>query len=510
MQVDNGCSPQSVGDLSALLPSNGCRQQILFEALTRRYDIGIIINIGTFAPETSRQGTSPGFRERGELFLRARNKSMKKSMFRIRSILFALVSSFCGAMNYCAAATISAVSCSTADVSSAIAVAANGDTVQIPNGSCTWTSGISTSKQITLQGTSVGGVTITHQAGANDLLKFTIGSSFRTTIANLRFMPGTGTGNYLTVDGTGLPPLLHDSYFNLPDGQLQHAVQWFVTGGVIWNTTFESTYNLAGSCGSRIGSESGSLVVKPKIGWDTASSMGMLDTSGDKNLYIEDSIFSNVGQSPDVDDNGRVVMRHNQFIGSSGVTHGTTSTYGGRHVELYDNSMTYPNTNRNLNRWFWFRAGTAVITGNSIQALSGPCYGNKDSFTFVVENAQRADGGHGCCTGYMCFHQPGSGSDGTSGHSNLSAGQSPNDTYQISDPVYIWGNSGTGNGISHVHLNEGQPLQCSGTYSSASFFVLNRDYFVDNGAKPGWARYTYPHPLRGAPALPAPQNLRVM
>jgi hypothetical protein len=438
---------------------------------------------------------------------------MVKSALRVRTITLAVAAVAAGTLNCSWGATINAASCAVTDVSAAIATAANGDTVQIPNGSCTWTSGISTSKQITLQGASVGGVTITHQAGAADLLSFTIGSSFRTTIANLRFMPGTGTGNYLTVDGSGLPPLLHDSYFNVPNFQLKHAVQWFVTGGVIWNTTFESTNNLSGACGTQVGSDSGSLVVKPKISWDAASTMGTLDTNCDKNLYIEDSVLSNVGQMPDVDDGGRVVLRHNQIISAAGLTHGTTSSYGGRHVEIYDNTMTYPNTKRNLNRWFWFRGGTSVITGNAIDAISGSCYGNKSSFVFAVENAQRSDGGHGCCTGYMCFHQPGSGSDGSSGHTNLSAGQSPNDSFQISDPVYIWGNSGTGSGVGKVGLNEGQPLQCgSGAFSTASFFKLNRDYFVDSGAKPGWARYPYPHPLRGSvgPGIPAPSNLRVM
>ena len=38
--------------------------------------------------------------------------------------------------------------------------------------------------------------------------------------------------------------------------------------------------------------------------------MGTLDSTGTQNTYIEDSVFNNVGQAPDVDDNGRVVLRH--------------------------------------------------------------------------------------------------------------------------------------------------------------------------------------------------------
>ena len=401
---------------------------------------------------------------------------MNKYAFRIPSILL-LVGSMCAAAGHASAAIINATSCSVANVSSAITAAANGDTVQIPNGSCTWTSGISTSKQITLQGATVGGVTITHGAGAATLLTMTIGSSNRTQLANLRFMPGTATGVYVQIDGTGLTPLMHDVYFNIPNFQLLSAVHWFVKGGVIWRATFEST-----DFGSPVyGSESGCLQIKGAgLPWQAASTMGILDTDGTANTYIEDSVFSNVGQCPDVDDFGRVVIRHSQSIGSSGLTHGTTSFYGGRQVELYDNTFTYPNQNRNLGRYFWFRAGTAVITRNSIQAIAGQMYGTRMSFQFAVENAQRA-GAIGCCTSYMCFHQPGSGGNGTS---------------QISDPVYIWGNTGTGGTSSMVFsTNEGAPADCGTAHNTPEFFKLNRDYFIETGPKPGYTSYVYPHPL---------------
>jgi hypothetical protein len=400
-----------------------------------------------------------------------------------------------------AAATIETADCSQAAVQTAIDSAADGDTVVIVNGSCSWTGGISTDRQITLQGESVDGVTITHEAGAATLLDVTIGSAFRTTIANLSFMPGSGTGVYVELHGTGLAPLMHDCSFNIPNFQLDRAVKWEVTGGVIWNTTFESTENLSGECGTQVGSDSGSLLVRGGPPWDTDSTLGTLDTTGEMNVYIEDSVFSYVGQAPDVDSDGRVVIRHCRFIGSSGTTHGPTSTTGGRQFEFYDNEFSYPNPNRNLNRYFWFRAGTGVITGNSIQAIdSAPCYANASSFVFAVENAHR--NAHGCCTAYMCFHQPGSGSDGVA-HSPpyTSAGQ--DDEYQIPDPVYIWDNTGTGAASDRiVGINDGEPADCGTTYGTSDFFVEGRDYIVDGGPKPGYAPYPYPHPLRGTEPPP--------
>jgi hypothetical protein len=419
--------------------------------------------------------------------------------------------------------TITATSCSVSDVQSAINASSNGDTVVIPNGSCSWSSGIVISKQITLQGQSVGGVTITDMAGSADLMAFTIGNSFRTTIANLRFMPGNGTGNYVTVSGQGLPPLMHDMDFKLPNFQLQHAVTWMVTGGVIWNTTFEST-----TTGNSIGgSDSGCLLVKSYLSWDAPSTMGTLDTTGTNNLYIEDSTFNAVGQCPDVDDSGRVVIRHSQIIGSSGLTHGL-GAHSGRSVELYNNSYTYPNSKRALGRYFWFRGGTAVVTNNDIQWINGPSYPDKLSFCFIVEGARWNAGGHGCCTGWMCHNQVGSGASATVQSTLLiSASQSPLDVYQISDPVYIWNNRGTGQGSSHYGTNDVDPAQdnchkinpaTGQEFSTTDFYKAGRDYFYDDssnpnsGAKPGWAPYTYPHPLRqgsGVSGTPpaAPTNL---
>ena len=50
------------------------------------------------------------------------------------------------------AATINATSCNSSDVQAAITAAVDGDTVQIPAGTCTWTSGITVTKSIAIIG----------------------------------------------------------------------------------------------------------------------------------------------------------------------------------------------------------------------------------------------------------------------------------------------------------------------------------------------------------------------
>src|SRR5262245_42063382 len=50
------------------------------------------------------------------------------------------------------AATIAASSCNSAAVAAAVGSAANGDTVTVPAGTCTWTGTVTIGKAITLQG----------------------------------------------------------------------------------------------------------------------------------------------------------------------------------------------------------------------------------------------------------------------------------------------------------------------------------------------------------------------
>jgi hypothetical protein len=418
-----------------------------------------------------------------------------------------------------------ALTCSVGDVQAQVTASADGDTVLIPNGSCPWSSGITTTKQITIQGVSSGcivaascGLQITDNDtnAADSLITVTTGTSFHVTLANMSFLPGTATGTYITVNGTGLPALVHDISLEQPYFQLTDTLNWLAVGGVIWNANFYSNNNLTGACGTNVGGDGGGLHVEP-VGpaYDTPSTMGTLDTNGDQNLYIEDSIFSYTGQSPDVGDNGRVVLRHSQFIASSGLTHGISGAEGGRQIELYNNAFVWPAGQfKNTTRYFWGRAGTFVITNNTIQLINtGSCFGTQQSFTMAVEGAHWNAGGHGCCTttatGSLCFHQVGSGADASiHSPSNLFTSQSPADPNMISDPNYIWNNTGTGQGSSHYGTNDASTDNCHninpGTgveYTTTDFYKSGTDFFYDDssssaGAKPGWAPFTYPHPLR--------------
>lgn len=381
------------------------------------------------------------------------------------------------------AAAIVARSCSKAAVQDAIDDAADGDTVVIPNGSCAWSSGIALTKQITLRGASATGVTITHRAGGASLLTVSPGSTHRTTIANLRFMPGSATGYYLTMNGGGMAPLMHDVYFNVPDFQLTHAVRWNRANGVIWRMTMESTD--PGGEANGPGSGSGGLLIRPADNsWNQPSSMGVLDTNGDRNVYIEDSEFRHVyNQAVDCDDDCRVVIRHSTVLNSQFLHHGTTSLRGGRQSELYDNAFRYEpycppgcfTSDVNVNRYMWVRAGTTVITDNSFDDLTSSTWGDKVEIVWIAESLTRAGAGAPCETTYPGTHWPGFGGNGAS---------------QASDPMYFWNNTGTMELAANDHEDG-----CGNGLHTVDFVLPGRDYFTGT-PKPGYAKYTYPHPLR--------------
>ncbi|MCI0723589.1 MAG: Ig-like domain-containing protein [Acidobacteria bacterium] len=348
----------------------------------------------------------------------------------------------------------------------------------IPNGSCSWTSGIATTKQITIRaqnytptsgGNTTRSVTITNNAGSSPLFSLTTGNNFHIGLAGIRINEGSGTGNHLRVSGSGSKvALINDMFFEVKQRNGNSldisVVSWSAQGGVMWNTRFLGI----GTGGTGVvGPDGASFVIKgqPRV-WNTASTMGTLDTDGTINLYVEDSSCFNVGQFPDADDHARAVFRHSTIDGCSGLTHGFTSTWGGRHVEWYNDVFSVTEGERNHSgRYFWIRAGTIVFTDNVVNNASNPgAYGSPSSFS-IGDNTSPGS--------YPQARQPGWGHNGTS---------------NISDPIYSWNNTGA-RAYSFGFQNGWD-----------SIVQVNRDVFVNNGAKPGYTKYPYPHPLRsGAP-----------
>lgn len=378
---------------------------------------------------------------------------------------------------YAKAATIVAASCALADVQTAINAANDGDVVKIPNGSCAWSGGISTSKQILVQaqnytatprGTMTRSVTITHNAGTTPLIQMTSGNSYHIGVGGIRFNDGTGSGNYLRFSGSGSKiPLVYDCAFQIPkeggNNPTNSKIAMLNQGGVLWNIYFQGL-------GDPNQINMSPIFLDAPRAWTTASTMGQLDSNGTVNFYLEDSTAKDVDALVDVDQRSRAVVRSNLLDGTWLLTHGFTSGMyaGGRHVEFYDNTLRVTTRSRNMSgRYFWLRAGTAVVTGN---------------------DAARADDTQSYAGGSVGILSIGDNTapNGTDGP--MQPGWGHNGAADVRDPIYVWGNTGAMG--SSVGFNNS-----SGNWAGVTG---SNELIVNQGAKPGWSRFTYPHPARSA------------
>lgn len=292
---------------------------------------------------------------------------------------------------------VNAASGSYTDVNTAITAAVDGQQVVIPcsGTTYTWTTGITTTKQIlvraatlnsTYQGRLTQCVTILNSVNGTStpLLEFTTGNSYHVGMAGISCamtISNSATANAcLRFNGTGtMIPLAWDNQFQTNQQNASETddqiVVFLSTGGVLWNNYFIPYPS--GTYGDTVGPTVGCVQVNKPNGsaqasWQTNSTMGTLDVGGTNNVYIEGNTFLNAGvyACPDVDEGGRAVIRYNYYDGAGLDMHGFTSNnlgyHGGRHVEVYNNTFTVSNVNRNLGgKWIWTRMGTIVLYSNT-------------------------------------------------------------------------------------------------------------------------------------------------
>jgi hypothetical protein len=387
--------------------------------------------------------------------------------------------------------TVTAASGNATDVQSAINVASTGDTVQIPAGTFNWANGVSVKKQIKLFG--AGTSTVINQNGSNTLVDLTAQPGGSVELAKIRFTRTPGqNGIFVVANGGGVPMLVHDCVFeNVQFGS--RCMEWRTNGGVIYDCNFQSVDK---------SDNSGIAFKNPSSdsAWHEVDVMGDKDSNGDKNTYLEDCTFKDFFlQALDFDDNSRTVMRHCKFDNSAVASHGQeTSAVGARQWELYENEFIFTNSGNNnpgkqdyplnMNLFLFIRGGgPGVCFNNKIPDISSSAWGNKPEVKFNLYNIRRR-GQVPCQTSYPAARQIGFGSD-TQGR-------------LVSSPVYFWGNTGAGN-YNNPALEDYNPDECGNGLHTADFVKKGRDFFTDT-PKPGYASYTYPHPLRAGGSGPTP------
>jgi hypothetical protein len=181
------------------------------------------------------------------------------------------------------------------------------------------------------------------------------------------------------------------------------------------------------------------------------------------------------------------VFRHNEVHNMNVDAHGFEVTVGTREFEVSNN--TFYATNAGLYRAMYWRGGTGVVYGNllveegtgSISYAAGlvelratsnrgnpsrpELYGSVPSSTSCA-----------AAEGYPCVDQVGRGRQ---------AGTSPNMAQEL-DPLYFWD-------------NDFSAASSSIRNDSTALIVAGRDYYLDQGPKPGYAAFPSPHPLTLVP-----------
>lgn len=418
-------------------------------------------------------------------------------------------------------ATINAASASQAAVEAAIAAASAGDTVAVPAGSATW-AGLAIAKAIHLQGAGVGVTNIT-LGNNNSVTKQAAGV---TRVSGFSFSRSGDVNKAINIYGewkTAKPIIFNGNRF---DNDTCAVFRVEVVGGFIFADNdvygdWDSSFLQLKKPGSTTES------------WLADHTMGTADTNGEWNIYVEGNYFyGNTNQGIDADDGARLVFRYNICDYFTVNSHGLdTSATGLRHFEVYSNTFrndaagghtggTTINDISNQNWVVWVRGGTGVIYNNTLENIANSYWGyGKTELLLDIRAVQDNTGAsYGHFTDGRAKYSSGQGTyprqhqigQNWSLALSNSVGINGGVGDYFTDPVYVWGNTGSGANAQGGFLAAG-----GGSWegaSQASYLVEGRDYYNDGTQRPDYTAYTYPHPLlagdTGGVILPAPAWFR--
>ena len=398
------------------------------------------------------------------------------------------------------------------DTQKAINAATNGTIIELPSGEFTWWRQVTNfnNTAIHLVAKKIGGTIIKRGYKQESMLAINASPNGNVEVSGIHFVDPYADQ---TVNWTycldihqlsGLPVLVHDcSFVNTSTNGFNYTLRFVGNGGVVWNCSFASK-------GDEL---SGIIFVNTSstyAPWNQPDSMGASpdstglnpgDPSGTGDTYVENCLFQDMDVfCTDFDDNSRAVIRDCTLNNASLGSHGQdTSVWGCRHWEVYDNTFHYSGGGRsyggqryplNMNSWFNIHGGTGVIANNSMDDIPDKFGIVMTVYTITRQTAIK------CQTAYPAARQTGQGWSAASTANYGNPMVSKDGTGAIPDPIYIWGTTGSeAKDPDFVGAWPFTPDECGNNEKIGTFLQEGRDYFV-NEARPGWTRYTYPHPLR--------------
>jgi hypothetical protein len=361
--------------------------------------------------------------------LRVKMRAFSKGtalVFRTKWILLSFLMIALCASTAMAQGTYTAASCNESDVNAVINgpthTAVNGDTINIPAGSCTWTSVLTVPSGIGISiigagtpntgtgtvGAGTSTTTITDDVTSGHLMVFrpTYGNSLtRLSLMNILPYSGATLSNPIIIIGTctssGCPNMRVDNLTfpsswesgGIPDASMINMDDMF---GVVDHNTLTATsgymvlVNVNHSAWQGLGAYGDNS-------WASPDTFGTAQA-----LYVENNALTN-GDATDTDgadtftdtSGGRFVCRYNTFYSISSIApacsnHGTESggrMRGGRQMEAYNNTLICTKTS-GCPAAFGSRSGAVLIYNNTVTAEAGTFFSN-----FLVPSLLRSTRG---------------------------------------------------------------------------------------------------------------------
>ena len=318
-------------------------------------------------------------------------------------------------------ATVNAVTCAQADVTSAIGSATSGDTVSVPAGNCTWQTSVTLTKAVVIQGAGAGVTNITLASG----VKLDLSTFASTSVTGIAFTSSTKTTSEEWILARGQDFRIHHNTFTNTQAGTNNACILSKGGTGIPHPVGLVDHNTFVNCRVYIQGDISNAFGNAEWAEDT-------DWGASRQVYIEDNTFTfnlTQGNCTDSQYGGRYVARFNTVTGCPFEIHGAINGRASRATEVYDN--TWISTGNNAAFATFWRGGATIAFGNSFASgyeaagdhqsiridttRSGTNHSGTGIFspqcdgTNAVDGNSIASGNPGA--GYLCRDQPGSGKD---------------------------------------------------------------------------------------------------
>ena len=385
--------------------------------------------------------------------LLARLRNLARASFCIVALLGTLMF----LANTSTASTITANSCSSSDVQNALNKTADGDTVQVPAGSCTWTTPvIPPCKSWTLQGSGAlsTDITVNISSGYGHdalFLDGCSGKSIRITGFTWGYQGADANGIFYFHGGSGLS-------FRIDNNTLTSAPNY---GRYLWDNVpciapgcvidHNTIVNVAAQVSAQVSSDGGD-----NFAGLTQWQQPMVIDNGSE-VYFEDNTFTFTSffdnDMLDCVNGGRYVFRHNTVVGNLIFDHGYDSV-----AESCLELTAYQNTIDGLKQAqasVLYRGGTGVVYSNT---LKNAAQGNFLVTNYRSNNSNINDIHQPFCGGGNSID--GNTKNGWPCYEQIGRGSSSSTPGLASYPLYEWDNCKT-------------TLGCTGTADQNTITVYN-------------------------------------